>query len=133
MSDPDAPARDRVPVPWPSDAPDAPAAGLPLPTTELLVLAGAVRGTAWREGLADAIGAARTAGWAEDRIGRRAASMIYDSRAEPRDLAAASALPTRRVPGSPEPSGEYQRIREAREHPGAETPELTAREDPGTR
>lgn len=135
MSDPDALPWRPVREPWPSDAPDpVPGARLDLATPQLLVLAGAVRGTAWREELAAAIGTARTAGWARDRIGRRAAALIYDARAEPRDLAEAARSPLRRAPGTVPPE-EYHRLLEDRaalEQSRAEVPARTSTtgEDP---
>jgi hypothetical protein len=90
MSDPDAR--------WGLEREDEPSRPSPLmmATAQLLELASAVRGPAWRDQLAPALVAAQDAGWDWERRGRAACRLIFDASAEPRALTDATRDPVKR-------------------------------------
>lgn len=89
---------------------------LQMATAQLLDLAGAVHGHAWRDALAPALVGAQSAGWDWPRRARLACQLIFDPHGEPRSLTDASRDPVarseRRVSVPPD---EFRAAREALE------------------
>jgi len=102
MSDPDAQWGRQQDDGWSPSAcaDDAPEAAPPSPvqmaTPQLLELAEAVRGRAWSDRLAPALGAARDAGWDWPKRALAACRLIFDETEDPRSLRDAAADPLKR-------------------------------------